>query len=86
MQPVIAHELCRACPNVLLETSNQEAPELAVTVDAVGAGRIVFGSDRPRRNLNDALVACDQARLDAREKQLVLVVNAERLLVGSWTG
>jgi hypothetical protein len=85
MQPVIARELCRACPNVLLETSNQEASELALTVDAVGAGRVVFASGRPRRNLKHALLACEQARFDTRERQLMLLVNAERLLVGSWT-
>ncbi len=66
-------------PNVYVETSWQPAKIIRRSVDRLGAGRVLFGSDFPLFNQKLALQQVQEA-LSAREFVEVASINALRLL------
>lgn len=76
-----AIELARRHEQVYLEISGQPAQHIRQALDALGAGRLLFGSDWPFWNQRHALQAVrDAADGDAAIEQAMLGVNAARLL------
>jgi hypothetical protein len=82
----IARALCRACPNVLFESSTLQSDPVQAVVGSLGASRVVYGSGWPRRDAEEALATVAAAGLAEDERELVLWGNAEALLGGSWSG
>jgi hypothetical protein len=84
--PLYAHirEVRDACERLFFDTAAQpfvyEASVYRALVDAVGAERILLGSDHPLLDVPRYLRALDDARLDDQERALVTGGNAARLL------
>lgn len=70
-------------PHVYLETSAMPFPAaIREAVERVGAARVLFGSDGPGANPALELTKVRFAGLSARDQELVLGINTERLLSG----
>lgn len=70
-----------AATNVLLETSGaMDRAKLPAAAQAVGAHRIVFGSGTPTTDAGAAMGLVEDSRLSAETRELILGVNARRLL------
>ena len=70
------------CPNVVVDTSGA-APEAGLVEYAVvqlGAGRVLYGSDVPIRDLGVALARITGSRLNAATQRKILYDNARALL------
>jgi uncharacterized protein len=75
------------CPNVLVDTCGFD-PELGSVEHAVavlGAGRVLYGSDAPGRDVHGQLGKVLAARISENERRAILYGNAERLLRGGRT-
>jgi predicted TIM-barrel fold metal-dependent hydrolase len=82
MMWVKAIQAVRPYPNLYLDVSGFD-PERGVVesaVEALGAERVLYGSDAPGRNYAAQLAKVQYADIGAREKALVLGGNAARLL------
>ncbi len=73
-----AYVVARECPNVYLETSWLFPDDLRWLVRAVGAERIMMGTDLPR-NVAPTLVVCEAAALTPEEKRWYLGATAARV-------
>lgn len=69
----------RVCDNVVLETSWCNPQDLRAAVAALGAERILFGSDLTF-NVQVELVKYDAANLTDEQRALVMAENARRVL------
>src|SRR5436190_11871118 len=68
-------------PNVYLDPSGNPRPDIVrKAVDAVGAERVVFGTDMPAMHPCVELKKIELARLTTREKELVCAGNIIRLM------
>jgi predicted TIM-barrel fold metal-dependent hydrolase len=83
-EAAIARALCRACPNVLVETSWLDRRGVEQMIGTIGARRVVFGSGRAYPDDDEALAPVAGADCTPEELELVLSRNAEQLLAGSW--
>jgi len=76
-----AIRLAQHYPSVYLEVSGQPARHIRQAIDAIGAERVVFGSDWPFWDQHLALHAVRQAvSHDSAAEHQILTHNAERLL------
>lgn len=77
----LAIQLARRHEQVFLEISGQPAQHLRQALDALGAERLLFGSDWPFWHQRHALQAArEAAHGDAAIEQAILFANAARLL------
>ena len=75
--------LMRVQENVFVETHALQAPHaLPLLRDAVGAERVLFGSDAPGRSLAAALRYVRSSGLSEAEQNAILAGNAQRLWQG----
>lgn len=71
----------KQCPNLILETSAMPYPALiAAAVDAVGAERVLFGSDGPGCDPAIEVEKVRRANLTAEQEDMLFHRNIERLL------
>lgn len=78
---VEAISVARRDSNALVATDGLRGiGEVTMLVQALGAGRVVFGSGAPARSLGSALALVRQAELSLSDEALVLSGNAIRLL------
>jgi predicted TIM-barrel fold metal-dependent hydrolase len=77
-----AIEAARQYPNILLDTSSSQSDMgyLEAIVDAVGAERVIFGTDMPFIDPFFGLAKVSGAKLTAGQKKLILGGNVRRLL------
>jgi uncharacterized protein len=69
-------------PNVSVDTAGAQ-PVAGLVEEAVarlGAGRVLYGSDMPMRDLSSQLGRIEGARISARDRWRILGLNARRLL------
>jgi len=69
-------------PNVYIDTSGSQpfAGVVEYAVEELGAKRILYGSDIPGRDFSAQLGRIYGAKIKEKERELILGVNAERLL------
>lgn len=72
----------RPFENVYVDTSGSQgvAGMVEYGVRHLGAGRILFGSDMPGRDFSAQLAKVCGAKISARDKEMILRLNARRLL------
>jgi hypothetical protein len=81
----IARALCRACPNVLVESSWLDRRSgVGEMLREIGARRVVFGSGPAYRDAAEALASVARADCTPEQSELMLIRNAEQLLAGGW--
>ncbi|MDD2710535.1 MAG: amidohydrolase family protein [Verrucomicrobiae bacterium] len=70
------------CPNVFVDTSGSQSFSgiMEYAVEKLGAGRILFGSDISGRDFSVQLGRIHGAKINRREKELILGLNAKKLL------
>ena len=75
-------DLAAETPNVFLDTCSSEAPfrNVALLIEAVGADKILFGSDHPWIDLRYALGRVLFAEIDPKDKAKILGATFTRLL------
>ncbi len=68
-------------PSIFLEAQVNDTPDsLAVTVDALGAERVVYGSGSPTLSMRASLNGVVEAELTDNQKALILGGNLQRIL------
>lgn len=71
----------REHPSIVLEAQINDTPDsLAVTVDALGADRVVYGSNSPSLSMRASLNVIAEAELTDEQKALILGGNLKRIL------
>ena len=70
----------RGSDNVLAETSGFDPLKFSAALDAFGRGRLLFGSDMSVRSPKRALERLEDAKLSARDRELLLRGNGAALL------
>lgn len=72
---------CKERPNLYMDTQINDAPDsLAVAVDAIGAERLVFGSNSPSCSMRASLNLVAEAELSDEQKQMIFAGNLSRIL------
>lgn len=83
---VEALSVARTNPRFALVTNGlRGVGEIALAVSAVGANRVLFGSEAPVRSMGSALALLRRAGLNAGDFELVIGGNAKRLIAAGGT-
>jgi hypothetical protein len=78
---VEAISVARKNPNCLVATDGlRGVGEVALLVEGLGAGRVIFGSGAPQQAMGSVLALVRQAGLSTADESLILSGNAIRLL------
>jgi len=76
-----ALRVVRRCPNIMLETSGAGDPRVTFeAVRSLGPERVLFGSDLPYFDQREELAKIEALRLPAKQKEMIMGRNAERIL------
>jgi len=70
----------RDCPNIYVETSLIGTPTLGGVIEALGADRVIFGSDVPESSLSVELAKIALLNLDEPSRRKILGANVLGLL------